>query len=73
MAARRHVQRAVFGGHIADHQQRGNQVIVAVRCEEKVLMPLHLSRGVRQLGVDLTVMKTGAVAADQLRRDGCHA
>ena len=72
MAPRHHVQRAVFRRDVADHQQGRDDVVIAVRREQKILMPFHLRRGKRQLGVDFAVMKTGAATADQLGGDGRH-
>ena len=72
MAARHHIERAILRSHLADHQQGGDNVVIAVRGEEEILMPFHLGGGVRQLGVNFAVVKTGAVAADQLRGNGRH-
>ena len=72
MTARHHVERAILWRHLADHQQGGDDVVIAVWGEKEILMPFHLGGGVRQLGVNFAVMKAGAVAADQLRGDGRH-
>ena len=72
MAARHHVERAILRRHLADHQQSGDDVVIAVWGEDEILMPFHLGGGVRQLGVNFAVMKAGAAAADQLRGDGSH-
>lgn len=57
MTARHHVERTILWRHLADHQQGGDDVVIAVWGEKEILMPFHLGGGVRQLGVNFAVMK----------------
>ena len=60
-----YLQRSVFLGDFVDHQEGSHQIIITVRRERKVLMPLNNGGCSRQLGVDLGMMQLD-VGPDQI-------
>ena len=70
--ARENLQRPVLLGDLVHHQERRDHIVVAVRREREVLVPLDLGVPARELGVDLGVVQLH-VRPDQLGHAVGHA
>ena len=66
------LERPVLLGDLVHHEQRRDHVVVAVRREGEVLVPLDLGVRARELGVDLGVVQLH-VRPDEVGDAGDHA